>query len=280
MIKPLTPHAAALIQHQKTKTMVIVDLHIGWEIALMHKGIHVPTQTERLFRKLLSLIQKYKPHKVLILGDTKHTVASAEMSEWKDVPEFLKKLKKQVKVELIRGNHDGSLEPLLPEKVPVHPSTGLVEGDIGLFHGHSWPSPTLLGCKTLVMGHVHPVITFKDPAGFRMTRQVWVKSKCDGIRLADNLLKKHKKNVQNSTVKTLEKKYEVEPKTTQLIIMPAFNELLGGKPLNTMKESRKRNRTKIIGPVLRSKALKIEKAEIRLLDGTLLGSLDQLQTLS
>ncbi len=124
MIKLLFPYPAVLIKNKKTSTIVIADLHIGWEMALSDEGIHVPTQTPKLFNKLTALVSEYKPDAILILGDVKHTIATAEMREWQDVPNFFIELGKQVKtIQVIRGNHDGSLEPLMPESVTVLPAT-------------------------------------------------------------------------------------------------------------------------------------------------------------
>jgi metallophosphoesterase superfamily enzyme len=88
MITPLPPYPAALLRVANQRIVVISDLHIGWEMALSNKGIHVLTQTPKLLRKLLDLLFTYSPQKLLILGDVKHTVASAEKAEWRDVPDF------------------------------------------------------------------------------------------------------------------------------------------------------------------------------------------------
>jgi hypothetical protein len=277
MIAPLPPHPAALIRTKESRTLVIADLHIGWEIALSEKGIHVPTQTPRLLSRLKEIISACKPENLLILGDVKHTVAKAEISEWQDVPEFFNELKKQVKeIQIICGNHDGNLEPLLPENIKILPTTGTVIGEIGLFHGHRWPSPMLLKCKILVMGHVHPVVSFRDPAGFRITRQVWVKANCNGAQLAKTVLLKHKIKVEESPGETLWRRYKIKSKTSQLFIMPSFNDFLGGKPLNEKLYGKTRN-NKIVGPVLRAEGVDIENAETYLLDGTFLGTLKHLE---
>lgn len=263
------PHPAALITWGEAKTLVVTDLHIGWEIALSEKGIHVPTQAPKLMQKLKTLIEAYKPDTLLILGDVKHTVATAEMSEWQDIPNFLNETKNLVKeVIIIRGNHDGNLEPLLPEGIKVLSSTGAIIGDIGLFHGHRWPPSSMLNCKTLVMGHVHPVISLRDPAGFKITRQVWVKAKCDGNHLAKSLLQRHGKG-----------KGKVRPKTSQIFIMPSFNDFLGGKPINEEEEGESSKARGVLGPILRSGAVNLEDAEIYLLDGTFLGTLKQLKSI-
>jgi hypothetical protein len=281
MIIPLPPHPAAMIKTKKARTMVIADLHIGWEMALSERGIHVPTQTPKLLSKLTSFISTYKPEKLIVLGDVKHTVATAEIGEWHDVPDFFNELKKQIKeIHVIRGNHDGNLEPLLPENIKLWPSTGIALGEVGLFHGNQWPSPTLLKCKTLVMGHVHPVVAFRDPAGFRIIKQVWIKANCSSTQLTHVLLQKHKIKIENTPEETLQKHYKVKPKTSQLFIMPSFNDFLGGRPLNERKSSENSKTERIVGPVLRSEAVDMEHAEAYLLDGTFLGTLNQLKILS
>lgn len=279
MLKPLWPHPAALLRTQRTRTLVVADLHLGWEIALSERGIHVPSQTPKLLKRLLSLVAMFKPEKLLILGDVKYSVATAEMSEWHDVPDFFSGLEKQLQeISVIRGNHDGNLEPLLPEGVKLLPATGVVMDETGFFHGHRWPTPSLLKCKTLVMGHVHPVVAFRDPAGFRITRQVWVKADCNGCKLSETLLQKHGIKIEKNPDETLWKHYGIRPKTSQLFIMPSFNDFLGGRPLNERRLSEKGDR--IVGPVLRSDAVRLGDAETYLLDGTFLGTLDQLKFLS
>jgi putative SbcD/Mre11-related phosphoesterase len=280
MIIPLSPHPAALIKTQKTRVMVIADLHIGWEMALSKKGIHVPTQTPKLLGKLVSLVSSYKPERLVILGDVKHTVATAEMGEWHDVPDFFDKLRKLVQdICIIRGNHDGNLEPLLPENIQLLPATGMAIGGVGFFHGHQWPSPSLLKCRTLVMGHVHPVVSFRDPAGFRISRQIWVRANCDKTKLTRVLLQKRKIKIENSPEETLLRYYKIKPKVVQLFIMPSFNDFLGGRPLNERRLRANANTEKIVGPVLRSEAVDLQNAETYLLDGIFLGTLNQLNVL-
>jgi len=279
MIAPLPPYPAAIIKTQKTSAIVIADLHIGWEIALAQKGIHVPSQTPKILAKLTSLISTYKPEKLFILGDIKHTVATAEIGEWRDVPDFFNELRRQVQeICVVRGNHDGNLEPLLPENIGLAPAAGTIFGEVGLFHGHQWPTPALLQCRTLIMGHVHPVVAFRDPGGFRITRQVWIKAACNGAQLARVLLQKHRIKIGKTPEETLRKYYKIKPLTTQLFIIPPFNDFLGGKPLNE-KNLRDTRKQMIVGPVLRSETVDLENAETYLLDGTFLGTIAQLRRL-
>jgi putative SbcD/Mre11-related phosphoesterase len=280
MLKLLLPSPAALIKTENTKTLAIADPHLGWEMALRDKGIHVPSQTPKILQKLVAVLSKYKPDTLLILGDVKYSVVAAKSGEWHDIPEFFNNLKNYVRdIAIIRGNHDANLEPLLPENIRLLPASGATVGDVGLFHGHKWPSPTLLKCKTLIMGHLHPVVVFRDPAGFKITRQVWVKAKCDTNQLAKTLLQKQHVKIEGTPEETVRKHYNFKPRTTQLFIMPSFNDFLGGRPINEAKPRRKGEKPTMIGPVLRSDAVDLGNSEIYLLDGTYLGTLTQLRRL-
>jgi putative SbcD/Mre11-related phosphoesterase len=278
MLKLLPPDPAALIKTGKTKTLVIADPHIGWEIALQEKGIHVPSQTSKLLQKLVAVLSRYKPDALLVLGDVKYTVVATKMGEWHDIPDFFVALKEYTKeIYIVRGNHDANIEPLLPEAIKILPAVGTIVGDVGLFHGHKWPSPTLLKCKTLLMGHLHPVVVFHDSAGFRITRQVWVKARCNTSQISKTLLQKQRIKIENTPEETVKNHYHFKPRTSQILIMPSFNDFLGGRPINMSKAQRNYQPQKTIGPVLRSDAVDLENSEVYLLDGTYLGTLNQLR---
>lgn len=280
MFSLLLPHPAALVEEGKNKTLLIADPHIGWEMELQNRGIHVPSQTSKILKKLTTILTKYKPTRLVILGDVKYTVVSSERAEWQDIPEFFKQLTSHVDdIAIVRGNHDANLEPLLPENIQLLPATGTVIGNVGVFHGHKWPSPTLLGCKTLVMGHLHPVVVFRDPTGCRMTRQVWMRMKLDVEALTRILLAKHGTKIEGSIEQTLQNHFKVKPKASEFYIMPSFNDFLGGRPINEKRPRREIGAEALIGPVLRSAAVDIDEAELYLLDGTFLGTLKQLRKL-
>ena len=280
MLNLLLPHPAAMVKTEKTKTLLIADPHLGWEMQLQEKGIHIPSQTPKILNKLTAIISEYKPDRLVILGDVKYTVVSHEFGEWQDIPDFFSKLAGCVGgIAVVRGNHDANLEPLLPEKVEFLPATGAVISDVGVFHGHKWPSPALLGCKTLVMGHLHPVVVFRDPTGCRITRQVWMKAKCDTEALAKILLQKSGIKIEGSVAETLKKHYGIKAKASEIFIMPSFNDFLGGRPVNETRSRKEIGNKALIGPVLRSEAVDVDDAELYLFDGTYLGTLNQLRNM-
>lgn len=282
-LTPLSPYAALLLRKKSEKILVISDLHIGWEVALAEEGVHVPSQTTRLLEKLKRIIALEKPNRLLVLGDIKHTIAKIEREEWRDVPAFFEEACKIVsKVQIIPGNHDGDIEALLPDDVEVLSPRGIILGDIGLFHGHMWPDVKLLGCNILIIGHVHPVVVFKDPMGFSITRQVWVRAPCDGKLLARSLLKIHNVRLKKGEdpQDVLKNRFNIDLRAENLLITPSFNDFLGGQAVNRSTITRQRKFKEFIGPVLRSGSINLEKAETYLLDGTFLGSLDRLRKLS
>ena len=280
MLSLLWPHPAAIVKTGKTKTLLIADPHIGWEMELQEKGIYVPSQTPKILNKLTAILSKYKPQRLVIIGDVKYTIVSTELGEWHDVPDFFAQLQSYVgDIAIVRGNHDANIEPLLPENVKLLPATGVVIGDVGVFHGHKWPSPALLECKTLVMGHLHPVVVFRDIVGFKVTKQVWMKANCDTEALAKILLQKYNVKIVGSAAETLQTHHNVRLKSEEIFIMPSFNDFLGGRALNEAKPRKEIGSGALIGPVLRSKAVDVDNAELYLLDGTYLGTLNQLRSL-
>ena len=280
MIQPIPPHPALLLRRKGERALIVADLHIGWEAALTSKGVHVPSQTPTLLDRLLKLIELHTPTRLIVLGDVKHTIANVKQQEWRDVPLFFEAVAKKIAdIQVILGNHDGSLMPLLPETIEILPSTGTVLHGVGLFHGHTWPAPELLGCKSLVLGHIHPIVVFRDLLGFRRTRQVWVKAKCNGEQLAKGVLEHLGIKKADHPARLLHKQFSTRLKASQIIILPAFNEFLGGHPFNETAKRRARNSRQYISPILRT-GTHLDDAEIYLFDGTFLGTAKQLAPLS
>jgi len=279
-LRPVEPYPALLLENLSERVLVVADLHIGWEASLAQKGIHVPSQTPKLLEKMIQLIKATNPSSIIFLGDVKHTVRKVELEEWRDVPEFFQKISEIVQdIQVLSGNHDGNLEALTTPNVKIHSSSGITLWNrIALLHGHAWPKADLLGCETMVMAHLHPVVTFTDELGFRMVRQVWVKARSKSRKIARALLKHMKIRPQGKAEKQAKKQFGIDLVDQQCIVMPSFNENLGGRSVNKRIEYGKKERT-LIGPVLRSSAVDFENAELHLLDGTYLGTVRHLRSL-
>ena len=276
MISPCFPWPALLVGNGE-KALVLADLHLGFEFELVEKGINIPSQTGRIKEKILRLLGEVKPRTLIILGDLKHTIPKVSLQEWRDVPEFLEAVRGMVKeVKLVLGNHDGGIEVFAEHQITVHPSRGIVldaGGDVkvGLFHGHAWPSPKLFEAKYWVIGHNHPAIQFRGFFGFKTIRQVWVKAPINLRKLTEAFLRHRGVRVEGNPLKVFEERFGFKPACQHLIILPAFNDLLGGLAINTVDQE------SLIGPVVRSKGVQIGKSEIFLTDGTYLGLLKNLK---
>jgi putative SbcD/Mre11-related phosphoesterase len=233
------PNTPALVIDDRI--LVVADLHIGMEMELKEAGFILPSQTEKITDRLISILEDVRPERLVILGDLKHNIPKTSRQEWDDVPLLVQALQEYVEeVDVIPGNHDGGLGRMLPGTVRVRSPRGTTIGDVGLFHGHAWPSKEVMSTKIAIMGHDHPTIMFVDNLGMKAAKRCWVRT---------NFRRKSER-------------YETMPK--ELIVMPAFNDFCGGTPINDPK-------SKLLGPVLSNTFLVLNKSKIHLLDGTYLG---------
>ncbi|RLI29586.1 MAG: phosphoesterase [Candidatus Hecatellales archaeon] len=272
----LCPPWPALLLENGEKTLVVADLHLGFEFELSEKGISLPSQTGRLKERLLKILDETEASSLIILGDFKHTIPKVSLQEWRDIPLFLEEVgRKASKIRLVLGNHDGGIEVFAGEKLEVHPSRGILleagNVKVGLFHGHAWPSPKLFEASYWIIGHNHPAVQFRGYFGFRMFRQAWIKAPINRRRLIEDFLKSRGVKMEGKPEKVLEEKYNVKPAVKHLVIMPAFNDLLGGLAFNAVEQE------ELLGPVTRSRGVLMEKAEVYLTDGSFLGSLKSLR---
>ena len=91
------------IYWHETQTLIISDIHLGKATHFRKNGLPLPLESgiEDL-RMLEALLIKYKPSRVLLLGDLFH---SEWNQEWLLFGSLLKKYA-DVSFELVRGNHD------------------------------------------------------------------------------------------------------------------------------------------------------------------------------
>lgn len=267
ILKPLFPEPALLIKRGEYTVLTVADIHIGWEGSLSDYGIYIPSQTKRLLKKLIELLTNVKPQMLVLLGDVKHSIAKFEKTEWMDVPDFLTAVKNLIeKVVIIPGNHDGDLETLIPEGIEILDSSGLsLWGEVGLFHGHSWPKLELFKCRTLVMGHIHPAVAFKDRFNNRFLKRVWIKASIEPEYLRRCLSKKIKIG-------------DFELRSKRLIVMPSFNDFMRGRAVN--EDDFEEAVIGAISPILRTGCVNVEKSEIYLLDGTYVGSFEEVREIT
>jgi len=143
---------------KKQKTLIVSDLHIGYEEALNKQGYLVPIfQFEDIFERLKKIIEKVFPKRIIINGDLKHEFGTISHQEWNGVLRLLDFLK-DMEIILVKGNHDNILGPIVDKR-----NIKVVErydiDDISIIHGNKIIENTN---KIIIIGHEHPTISFKE----------------------------------------------------------------------------------------------------------------------
>jgi putative SbcD/Mre11-related phosphoesterase len=148
---------------QASKTLVLSDLHLGYEEELRRKGIFIPTGEFARIEKLLEhLINTHKPKTIVLNGDTKHGFGTINSSEWRHTRKILEVLQRKARVIVVEGNHDPKLAPVARAAgitiEPYHAENGVL-----CLHGDLVPEPALLkDVHTLIMGHEHPAVALSN----------------------------------------------------------------------------------------------------------------------
>ena len=150
---------------KKYNTLVIGDVHIGYEEALNKEGVLIPRfQFEDTLTRLKKAIKNRKFDSIILLGDVKHEFGTISETEWRNTLQFLDTLLGYTKnVILIKGNHDKILEPIA-NKRNLEVKDYVRMGEIILLHGHVIPEKNkdFKDSKIIIIGHEHPAISITD----------------------------------------------------------------------------------------------------------------------
>ena len=148
-------------------TLVISDIHLGYEEALIHQGYLIPRhQYKDILERLNNILKKTKPKTIIINGDLKHQFGSILNQEYKDSINFLSYLINKYKVILIKGNHDKILN-VIAEKVNLKTQLFYNKGNIYIFHGDFIPKDLFFAnSKIIIIGHDHPAISLEKNKRF------------------------------------------------------------------------------------------------------------------
>ena len=150
--------ALKCIYWEEQAVLIITDTHFGKTGHFRKEGIAVPQTVYREdLQRLFSLIQFYKPEKLIVVGDMFHAAANKEMElfmRWRnDHP--------SLKIDLVMGNHD------------ILQTGWYVQANISITHGHYILAPfcfihdiadkceTEANIKYFFCGHLHPSISIK-----------------------------------------------------------------------------------------------------------------------
>jgi len=146
-------------------TLVIADVHIGYEEALNKQGILVPRlQFDEIIKRIGGILNKLKHKKIeriVVNGDLKHEFGTISEQEWRNTLKFIDLLSKHCnEVVLIKGNHDTILGPIA-KKRNVKIADSLAVGKVLIIHGNKVPD-NIKTYDTILIGHEHPAISLKE----------------------------------------------------------------------------------------------------------------------
>ena len=233
------------------RTLVLADLHLGLGATTSRPSGPPEAAPDALARLLIDTARTVRAHSVLVAGDVKHPIVGTPPALRPVIFHFFSDLLASgLAAEVVLGNHDVGLVRHLPREVTVHPSTGVVRGNVGIFHGHCWPSNAVLRSAHLLTGHLHPgfrlAATADDPSG---KRRCWVRVE-----------------LPPPVVKARRRRRHAELRAREIVVLPAFHPLAGTESLNRSRPARGRS-------FLYGRFLTRGVARAYLLDGTDLGTL-------
>ena len=236
----IIPSKPALILEGKKKNLIVTDIHLGFESSMASNQIFIGKNSSlnETIDEILEIIDLEKPDSIVLLGDIKSSIKTISKTEWEQVPEFFKKINEKCDITVIPGNHDANIQRLIHENVSLINSTGMVEENVLLTHGHTMPSENYSHVDKIIMGHLHPVFFQED--SIINGQRVWVS------------IKINKEDIFPSKSGQLE-----------IIIVPSFNKYFYATHRRKFKKS--------ISPIV-ERINKIESAKIITLDGMIIGN--------
>lgn len=235
----IIPSKPALILKNEKKNLVVTDVHIGFESSMTSNEIFIGKNStiDETIQELSEIIDAEKPDSVILLGDIKSSIKNISRNEWDEVPLFFDRIKEKCDVILIPGNHDANIQRLIPKEVTMISSTGMVEENTLLTHGHTMPSENFSHVKKIIMGHIHPVFFQEDSV--LNGQRVWASLKIDKEQI-----------------------FPSESGELEITIVPSFNKYFYATQKKYYKKS--------ISPII-ERIKKINSAKIVTLDGSILG---------
>jgi len=245
MLTRIVPRYPALVINGNEKSLVIADLHLGFEAKLSSNNIYLGKNTSvtETAKDIEKILDKTKPESLILLGDIKSGIKSITKTEWETVPIFFERINKLIDIILVPGNHDANIDKLIPNGITLASSKGIIVDDILLTHGHTMPSENFSQVNTIVMGHIHPVFFQKE--SLINGERVWISIKCK------------KQKIFHSKSGELE-----------VIILPSFNRYFYATQKKFYKKS--------ISPIIEK--MDVIQAKIVTLDGTIIGNEQQLSS--
>ncbi len=157
-------------------TVVIGDLHLGYENALEKEGMFIPRiNTEAIRDSLNGILDRYEPERVVLLGDIKHEFQRSSYKSREDVRSIIKLVDEAAEAIVIRGNHDNFLQNIVAS-MGINTLDYIDIMGFRLEHGH-----VDSGIRPVIIGHEHPSVRIPGELSGSMKLQCFVVAKGQGV---------------------------------------------------------------------------------------------------
>ncbi len=149
---------------KKQNTLILSDIHLGYEEALSKKGTLLPRfMLKDIIMRLEKTIQELpqKPEKIIITGDLKHEFGEINEQEWREILRLIDFLAKYTReIIVIKGNHDKFLSPITKKRNIILQDSVQLD-DYFILHGDEIPLIPKQ-TKTIIIGHEHCAIALRQ----------------------------------------------------------------------------------------------------------------------
>ncbi len=235
----------ALIVEDGKRYLVVGDLHVGVERRFRDNGINIYGNEIRMAEKLLEIAGRFNTRRTILLGDIKESVLYPEAHERRSLKSFFAKIE-GMDVVVLRGNHDAHLDEIIGMEVMDEFTTR----NFAFLHGNKWASDDAIKKRTIVSGHSHVAVSVSDKNGARYTEKAWL--------IAE---RGNSKGIYGSIG------------AEELVVMPAFNELITGTPVGMDKG---RSGREGMNPLLKNGVFSYGKARVFGVSGSYYGAVDEI----
>ncbi|MBO3800863.1 MAG: metallophosphoesterase [Thermoproteota archaeon] len=149
-------------------TIVISDLHLGYEVAMAEKGIFLPKVQYEKEIILLKRLSEFKFKTLVLNGDIKYEFSETSYHEYKEVLNFFDYIKTKFKnITIVKGNHDTFITRIT-KKFQLEVVDEIKINKYLITHGHVLPKSFFdEDWDTMIIGHEHPSIALFDELGVK-----------------------------------------------------------------------------------------------------------------
>jgi DNA ligase-associated metallophosphoesterase len=141
--------------HEREKWLAVADVHFGYELSQRAAGNLFPFWgMESSSARLFSLLEDYRPERLIILGDLVHDRAAA-----REAQRLVQSARDFCEVIVIAGNHDRQVAATIE----------FVDSwETKRFHFHHGHCAIKKSKRIQIIGHHHPAGTLRDGAGLHL----------------------------------------------------------------------------------------------------------------